>query len=279
MKVGNMKMMKENMKTNSQKLTKKDLFRANWRWLWASQLSWNYERMMAPGYFYSVLPFMRRWYKDDELVEMMQMQTQFFNVNAYVGNFIIGVDLALEENNGSEAKETIAGIKTGLMGPLAGIGDTLFSAIIPTICGSIGAYMGLRGNPLGSILWILVDLIILFTRFSFLNLGYYQGTKLIDSASGKLNAITDSAILLGVTVVGALIPTVINVKVPFVYQTGKVTLKMQSILNQIMPSLVPVLLVALIYWLLGKKHVTSTKMIWFVLILGIVLSYFHILGV
>lgn len=271
-------MTKANTKTNSGKLTKKDLFRANWRWLWASQLSWNYERMMAPGYFYAVLPFLKRWYKDDELVEMMQMQSQFFNVNAYDGNFIIGVDLAIEESQGIKSKDTVAGIKTGLMGPLAGIGDTIFGAIIPTICGSIGAYMGLRGNPIGSILWIIVDLIILFLRFSFLPMGYYQGTKLIDSASGKLNAITDSAILLGVTVVGALIPTVITAKVPYVFHTGKITLKMQSILNQIMPSLVPVLLVALVYWLLGKKGVTSTKMIWFVLILGIVLSYFHILG-
>ena len=183
-------MTKANTKTNSGKLTKRDLFRANWRWLWGSQLSWNYERMMAPGYFYAVLPFLKRWYKDDELVEMMQMQTQFFNVNAYVGNFIIGVDLALEESQGIKSKDTVAGIKTGLMGPLAGIGDTIFSAIIPTICGSIGAYMGLRGNPLGSILWILVDLIILFLRFSFLPMGYYQGTKLIDSASGKLNRST-----------------------------------------------------------------------------------------
>lgn len=86
-------------------------------------------------------------------------------------------------------------------------------------------------------MWIIVNLIVLFTRFGFLNLGYSQGAKLIDSASGKLNAITDSAILLGVTVVGALIPTVVNVKVPFVYRAGKVTLKMQTILNQIMTSL------------------------------------------
>lgn len=117
-------MTKANTKTNSGKLTKRDLFRANWRWLWGSQLSWNYERMMAPGYFYAVLPFLKRWYKDDELVEMMQMQTQFFNVNAYVGNFITGVDLALEESQGIKSKDTVAGIKTGLMGPLAGIGDT-----------------------------------------------------------------------------------------------------------------------------------------------------------
>lgn len=71
--------------------------------------------MMAPGYFYAVLPFLKRWYKDDELVEMMQMQTQFFNVNAYDGNFIIGVDLALEESQDIKSKDTVAGIKTDLL--------------------------------------------------------------------------------------------------------------------------------------------------------------------
>ena len=30
------------MKTNSNKLTKKDLFRANWRWLWDIKLSWKF---------------------------------------------------------------------------------------------------------------------------------------------------------------------------------------------------------------------------------------------
>ncbi len=109
-------------------------------------------------------------------------------------------------------------------------------------------------------------------------MGYYQGEKLINSAEGKLNAVTDSAILLGVTVVGALIPTVIKADVPFVFSAGKVTLKLQTVLNQIMPSLIPVLLVAFVYWLLGRKKMTSTKVILFVLVLGIVLSYFHILG-
>lgn len=164
------------------------------------------------------------------------------------------------------------------MGPLAGVGDTIFGVIIPTICGSIGAYMGLKGNALGAIIWLLVNIFILFARFAILPMGYYQGEKLINSAEGKLNAVTDSAILLGVTVVGALIPTVIKANVPFVFSAGKVTLKLQTVLNQIMPSLIPVLLVAFVYWLLGRKKMTSTKVILFVLFLGIALSYFHILG-
>lgn len=273
-------MTKENTKTEKkQGLSKKDLFRANWRWLWSSQICWNYERMMSTGMFYTTLPFVKRFYKNDkERIEMMQMENQFFNTNAYVGGYIVGMDLAIQEKEGSKAKDTVAGIKTGLMGPLAGIGDTIFGVIIPTIFGSIGAYMGLKGNALGEILWIIVNFIVLFGRFAFLPLGYTQGAKLLEEARDKLNAITDAAILLGVTVVGALIPTVITAKVPLVFKSGKVVLKAQNVLNQIMPDLVPVLLVALVYWLLGKKKVTSTKMIIFVLILGIVLSYFHVLG-
>ncbi len=92
-------------------------------------------------------------------------------------------------------------------------------------------------------------------RFTLLPLGYKQGAKLVTEFADRLNALTDAAILLGVTVVGALIPTVIKATVPFVYKSGKVELKMQDMLDQIMPSLVPVLLVALIYALLGHKKI------------------------
>lgn len=250
-----------NTKTNKV-ITKKDLFRANWRWLWSSQICWNYERMMSTGYLYTMLPTLKKLYsKDNDRVEMMKMHNQFFNTNAYVGGFIIGMDMAIEEKEGIKAKDTIAGLKTGLMGPFAGVGDTIFGVILPTIFGSIGAYMGLHGNPIGAIIWLLVNFAVLFLRFSLLPLGYSQGEKLIYAAGDKLNKITDSAILLGVTVVGALIPTVVSVKVPLVFRTGKVTLKAQSILNQIMPSLVPVILVAICYWLLGKKKMNSTRLI------------------
>ena len=138
--------------------------------------------------------------------------------------------------------------------------------------------MGLKGNPIGAIIWLIVNFIVLFLRFTFLPLGYSQGEKLIYAAGNKLNRLTDAAILLGVTVVGALIPTVVNANVPIVFKTGKVILKAQTILDQIMPSLVPVLLVAVCYWLLGKKKMNSTKLIITVLIVGIILGGFGIIG-
>ncbi|GEL15878.1 PTS system mannose/fructose/sorbose family transporter subunit IID [Pediococcus cellicola] len=265
-----------NTKTNQ--VTTKQLHQINRRWLWSSQICWNYEKMMATGYLYTVMPVLKMLYKDDELREMMIMHNQFFNTNPFIGQLIIGMDIAIEEKEGIKSKEAVAGLKTGLMGPFAGVGDTIFGVIIPTIFGSISAYMALRGNPIGAIIWMLVNIGIVFLRYPILKLGYTQGAKIVSEYSERLNLLTDSAILLGLTVVGALIPTVVTAKVPFVYRSGKVVLKLQTILNQIMPGLIPVLLVALVYWMLGRKKVTSTKMIIFVMVLAIVLKALNILG-
>lgn len=274
-----MKMSLASTKTNNNQLTKKDLFQANWRWLWSSQICWNYERMMSTGYLYTMLPTIQKLYpKKDDRIAMMKLHNQFFNTNAYIGGFIIGMDMAIEEKEGRKAEEAIAGLKAGLMGSFAGVGDTIVGVILPTIFGSIAAYMVLKGNPIGAIIWLIANFVVLFLRFTLLPLGYSQGEKLIYAAGNKLNRLTDAAILLGVTVVGALIPTVINANVPLIFKTGKVTLKVQSILDQIMPALIPVLLVVVCYWLLGKKKMTSTKLIITVLVCGIILGGFGIIG-
>ena len=49
-------------------------------------------------------------------------------------------------------------------------------------------------------------------------------------------------------------------------------MEVQSVLDQIMPKLIPVVLVAVLYWLLGKKGMTSFKAILLVLALGVVLG-------
>lgn len=275
--------MTENTKTESDRqtpvLSKRDLFTANVRWLLCSQICWNYETMMSSGYLYSILPTLKKLYKHpSELKEMMKTHNQFFNTNPMLGNLIIGIDMALEEHEGIKSKNAVIGLKTGLMGPFAGVGDTIFGVIIPTIFGAIASYMALKGNAMGVIMWLLVNLLIVGLRFTFLPFGYRYGEKLVSDFADRLNALTESAILVGVTVVGALIPTVIKANVPFVFKTGKVTLKVQDVLNQIMPALIPALLVGLIYWLLGFKKMTSVKAILLVMVLAIVLYNLRILG-
>ena len=93
------------------------------------------------------------------------------------------------------------------MGPFAGVGDTIFGVLIPTIFGSIAAYMGQNGNVTGVVIWLLVNIAILIFRYFTTGIGYREGTKLVTSAKDKLDALTHAATLLGITVVGCLLYT------------------------------------------------------------------------
>lgn len=269
-----------NLKNKSKSVTKKDLNKMSWRYILASQLQWNYERMMSSGYLFAILPFLKKNYKEDkELNEMAKVHNQFFNTNAIFGNLILGIDVAIEENEGYKSKSTITALKTALMGSLAGVGDSLFHVIWGTIFGSIAASLALQGSVAGCILWILANIALLFGRASLLPLGYKQGVKLVTTLKDQLASFTNAAMVLGITVIGALIPSVVKVETPIVYNHADIKLPLQDTLNGILPNLIPVLLTLIVYWLLGRKKMNSTRVIWIVLLCSILLSAFGIISI
>ncbi|MGG0740921.1 PTS system mannose/fructose/sorbose family transporter subunit IID [Niallia taxi] len=256
------------------KINQKDIDKVSINWLIGSQLSWNYERMMGGGYLYSTLPVLEKLYGEDKekFQEMMKVQSQFFNTTPHMGGFILGMDIAAEEAEGYKAKDTVASLKTGLMGSFAGVGDTIFGVLFPTIFGSVASYLALKGNAIGVVIWVLVNVVILIFRYFSVRIGYKQGVKLVSSMSGHLNALTNAATLLGVTVIGAMIPSVIKAPIALTFKTGDVKLNIQETLDQIMPMMVPAILVGVIYWLLGKKHFNSTRAILAIIVLAIILK-------
>ncbi|CCI82109.1 Phosphoenolpyruvate-dependent sugar phosphotransferase system EIID, mannose specific [Lactobacillus hominis DSM 23910 = CRBIP 24.179] len=256
------------------KLTKKDFNQINRRSLFGFQLGWNYERMQNTGYLYTMLPQLRKIYgdKSPELKEMMKTESQFFNTSNFFNTIITGIDLAMQEHEGVKSRETVASLKVGLMGPFAAIGDSIFAALIPTIFGALAASMAAEGNPIGVIIWIIANLAICVFRWKQLHFAYEQGTTLVTDMRDRLNALTDSATVLGVFMVGALVATMINIKFAWVPQIGKVTMDVQKNLDMIIPKLLPALLVGFVYWLLGRKKMTSTKAILIVLVLCVVLG-------
>ena len=265
-----------------QTLTKEDLRRVNLRYMFGGQLGWNYERMMNVAYVHAILPAMIKMYGDDSdvLRDMLQMEMQFYNTSPFLSAIITGMDLSLQNESGTKSKEAVAAIKTGLMGPFAAVGDSLCGAVIPTSLGSLAAYMGMKGNPIGVIIWLLCAVVILGLRYFELPLAYREGKKLVSNVGNLLNNLTDAATLLGVFVIGGLIPTVVNVIVPFKLTIGKKSLAIQAdMLDQILPALVPIALVALAYWLLGRKKMNSTRVIWVFLIGSIVLYSLKLLAV
>lgn len=284
-----MKMNNQVVNTEDRKVTEKDLKRVYKRWLFTSQLGWNYERMQGLGYTYTMMPLLRKFYKKpEELKEMVKVHMQFFNTHPHVAPIVLGADIAIEENKGIEGKEAVLGIKTGLMGPLAGIGDTLNGVIAKSVFGGIAGSLALGLKSGGALMLPLVG-ILLYTsynffawwlRWIFLKLGYKEGVKLVSNLSGKLKYITEAANVLGVTVIGAMIPLTVRIGTKYSYKIGeKVTNVQTDFIDKLMPALIPALMVGLIYWLLGKKKMSSTKAILVVIVIGVIFGgLFPILG-
>lgn len=262
------------MTKSNYKLTKEDFKQINRRSLFTFQLGWNYERMQGSGYLYTILPQLRKIYGDDtpELKEIMKTHTQFFNTSNFFNTIVTGIDLAIEEKERIGGKDTVSGMKAGLMGPFAAIGDSIFAALIPTIFGALAANMAINGNPTGIFIWIIAQIAVMIFRWKQLEFAYREGISLVTTMQHRLTALTDAATLLGVFMVGALVATMINVKFSWAPSIGDVTLNMQNNLDMILPRLLPAGIVAAIYWMLGKKNMTSTKAIFIVLVVCVALS-------
>lgn len=262
------------------KLTDADFKQINKRNLLTFQLGWNYERMQGSGYLYTILPQLRKMYGDDpeKLKDMMKTHAQFFNTSNFFNTIITGIDLAIEEKQGYEAKETVSGLKVGLMGPFASIGDSIFGALVPTIFGAIAANMAMQGNPVGIFIWIAAQIGVMVFRWKQLRVAYNEGVTLVTTMQHKLTALTDAATVLGVFMVGALIATMINVKFSWAPQIGDVTLDLQNTIDMILPRLLPAAICGGVYWLLGKKNMNATKAIFIVLIVCVALSAFGIIS-
>ena len=281
--------MSENMVKTSA-FTKQELHKIDLRWIWHSQIGWNYERMQGLGYLTTMLPVIDRLYGDNPELKKKALETHsvFFNTTPQMGDIILGMDIAIEEQQrNEEGLEVVSSLKTALMGPFAGIGDTIFGVISGAVFGSIAASMAIQGNAIGTFIWVAGLLFVFFIRRNLFDLGYTQGIKLVTSMSGTMNALIEGAGVLGLTVVGAMIASMVNVPLSTysvvlgVDTTGAEIIKeydLQAYADQIMPKLLPALLAWICYVLLGKKWMNSNKLIWIVIVFSIVLRVIGIVG-
>ncbi|KXT72666.1 putative PTS system, galactosamine-specific IID component [Streptococcus sp. DD10] len=264
------------MTNSNYKLTKEDFKQINKRSLFTFQLGWNYERMQGSGYLYMLLPQLRKMYGDGtpELKEMMKVHTQFFNTSPFFHTIIAGFDLALEEKEGVNSKDAVNGIKTGLMGPFAPIGDSIFGSLVPAIMGTIAATMAAAGSPIGILMWIAVAVVYDIFRWKQLEFAYKEGVNLVTNMRSTLTALVDAASVLGIFMVGGLIATMINFEVSWAPTIGDKVIDIQDMLNTIFPRLVPAIFTGFIFWLLGKKGMNSTKAIVLIIVLALAFSAF-----
>ena len=168
------------------------------------QASFNYERMQAAGWLYSILPGLEKIHTDkDDLATSMTHNMEFFNIHPFLVTFAMGICLSLEQKKADIP--TIRAVRVSLMGPLGGIGDALFWMTLVPILAGITSQMAIAGNIAGPIVFLLVFNIIQFAiRFGLMNWSYKMGTQAIDSLMENMKAFTRAASILGVFVVGCL---------------------------------------------------------------------------
>ncbi|MDK8129871.1 PTS mannose family transporter subunit IID [Lactobacillus jensenii] len=213
------------MAENKIHLTKSDRLKVMWRSM-LLQGSWNYERMQNGGWCYSLIPALRKLYpnKEDQKAAL-QRHLVFFNTHPYLASPILGVTLALEEEkaNGKEIEDqAIQGVKVGMMGPLAGVGDPVFWYTVRPIVGSLGASLAAQGNILGPILFFIVWNLI---RIAFLwysqEFGYRVGSEITkDLSGGLMGKVTRGASMMGMFVLGALIERWVTINFKSVVSTS-----------------------------------------------------------
>ncbi|MGY3750837.1 PTS system mannose/fructose/sorbose family transporter subunit IID [Vagococcus acidifermentans] len=191
-------------------LTKRDRLSVAWRSTFI-QGSWNYERMQNGGWAFAMIPAIKKLYKSKEdRIAALKRHLEFFNTHPYIASPILGVTLALEEEraNGAPVDDVaIQGVKVGMMGPLAGVGDPVFWFTVRPMLGALGASLALSGNILGPILFFVLWNVI---RWGFMwytqEFGYSAGSKITDDLSGGLlQDVTKGASILGMFVLAALV--------------------------------------------------------------------------
>jgi mannose PTS system EIID component len=301
---------------NELRLSKKDRISVWWRSTFI-QGSWNYERMQNGGWAYSMIPAIKKLYKTKEdQSAALKRHLEFFNTHPYVASPIIGVTLALEEEraNGAPVDDTaIQGVKVGMMGPLAGIGDPVFWFTVRPILGALGASLALTGNILGPIIFfVLWNLIRMGFTWYTQEFGYKAGSKITDDLSGGLlQDITKGASILGMFILGSLVNRWVSVKFTPVVSTVKLSkgayidwsnlpagaqgiktaleqqagglslepvkvTTLQGNLDSLIPGLAGLLITFLCMWLL-KKKVSPIVMILGLFVVGIVFHLIHLM--
>lgn len=257
------------------KIEKKDLVTLGLHSIYAQSL-FSFERMQAPGFTASMIPAFKKIYGDntEEIAGAMMNNMSFINTEPHAITFLQGLIISLEE--AGEDRDLILNIRTGLFGPLAGLGDAVFWFTLLPISAAIAVSFSQQGSVLGPIIYMTIWAIAAFSRIWFGQLGYKLGVSSIDTIRENGAAITKAAGLLGVMVVGGLIPSYVS----FSFSEELLlfnTVGVQSIFDSILPNILPLGLVVFMYYLFREKKIPVITVIVGLIVFSVLMSFLGIL--
>ncbi|WP_066496851.1 PTS system mannose/fructose/sorbose family transporter subunit IID [Abyssisolibacter fermentans] len=260
----------KDMSTEDKKLLNKVFKRS-----FTLECSFNYEKMQALGFAYSMIPVINKYYKSKEKkAEALKRHMALFNTTPHVSSFIMGMAAAMEKQNaekGNVEPSSINAIKVGLMGPMAGVGDSFFWGTFRIIAAGVGVQLAQQGSLLAPLIFLLLfNIPHLIVRYFGTFLGFKLGAKFLKNAyeSGIMNKISKAATIVGLMVVGAMTFSMVNFSTPFVVNLGGASVALQNILDQILPGVLPLALTYVCYKQLEKGRNVNLVLV-SLLVLGV----------
>ena len=259
-------------KEQGQLLSRKDIDKAAWSYIFFSQATQNFERMMGLAFCHVVEPILKKLYKndDEEYKRALKRHMQFYNTEPQLGALIPGITIAMEEARASGeevSEELIVNTKNALIGPFAGIGDSMLIGTLSPILLSIAMSMCINdGNPVGPIFFCVTWLVSMVALQWFLfHKGYSMG---IDAANtffknkALTNKITTGLTMMGLIVIGGVASTTVKASVIYKFVSGDMSISIQEqIFDKIMPALLPLAATLVVWYLMDKKKWNANKII------------------
>lgn len=252
-------------KKEEKKVSPKDLRKIFWR---SCQLdiSWNYERQQNLAYSYSMAHIVDKLHREDpeKRKRALKRGLEFMAITPQFSTLLMGINTAMEEENANNPQfddNAINSVKTSLMGPLAGIGDSLLPGTLRIIVTGIAVSLAMNGSILAPILYLLIYNIPAFLiRYLCLKYGYKFGTDFLTSVgkSGIMDKVSYGAGIIGLMAIGGMIASQIWLDLPIMVGSGDFATPLIDYFDQIMPCLIPLVCFGGMYYLLGKKVKTTT---------------------
>jgi len=267
-----------NLLENKQPLTDSELKKMFWSYQFKYAYSINFENWHGNGYAYCMIPLLKKYYDKNGQKEGMIRQLDFHNNEQTTASVVWGVMVSMEEQkalNGQVDDEMIRTTKSSLMGPVAGIGDSLIQAtIVPLLTTIAISLSGTSFSPLGSILYLIFTPILLWLyAFYLYKKGYTFGRNAVMMLSGKmLDKVRNCVQVFGLIIIGALSASYVKLETILQFSSGDGTkpIIIQNIIDNIFPNFLSLILVVFCYYLVSKKNISITKLIF--LLMGSVVA-------
>ena len=269
----------------TKKLGKKEL-RSLFLRSFSTSHAWHFERQQHMAFCWSMIPAIKKLYdRPEDRIAAYQRHLEFYNCHTTMQPLIGGIVCAMEEENANNEEfdtSSISSMKVALMGPLAGIGDSLIGGTLRIIATGVGVSLAAQGNILGPLLFLLLfNIPAQGLRFYLMHAGYKLGSGFLAKVqeSGLMEILTYGASVLGLMVIGGMTAENVAITVPLVIGSGETATTLGDICNTIMPGLLPLAFTLLMYWLVSKKNVKTTTLLVALVVVGLAGSFFGILGV